>query len=110
MKRSLFLAVIPILMAACMAGTTLGSRQKYVAQHPGLAKEVYNAILAGEICMGMTRDQVVASLGYPDRVHEDTYQSGTRTQFCYDQIGANFNFNRYHYVYFENDRVTSWSQ
>jgi len=110
MKKIIFLGVVLVLMGACMAGTTLGSRQRFVAAFPEMSSEVKSAILAGEVCMGMTEDQVTASIGQPNHINRDTYQFGTRTQFAYDEIGNNFNFNKYSYVYFENGKVTSWSQ
>lgn len=102
--------VIVCNLAACMAGTTLRSRQRYVANHHNLTPDVRQAILGGTIIMDMTEDQVAASLGPPNHVNRSTYSWGTTTQFCYDEIGFNFNFNRYRYVYFENGRVTSWQQ
>ncbi len=104
------LLVVFGLEAGCIAGTTLGSRQKYVASNPGLDPQIKAAIIEGTLCMGMSERDVVASIGYPDRVNRDTYQYGTRAQFCYNEIGGNFNFNRFRYVYFENGRVTSWSE
>jgi outer membrane protein assembly factor BamE (lipoprotein component of BamABCDE complex) len=110
MKKVLYLGIAFSLLAACLAGTTLRSRQKYVASHAEMSREIQNAILAGEICMGMTEDQVVAAMGMPNHVNRSTYEFGTRVQFAYDAIGSNFNFNKYSYVYFENGKVTSWSQ
>jgi hypothetical protein len=103
MKRLLFLGVILVVMGACMAGTTLGSRQRFVAAFPEMRSEVKSAILAGEVCMGMTEDQVIASIGQPNRITRDTSPFGTSTQFGYFETG-----NKYGYVYFEDGKVTSW--
>ncbi len=113
MKRLLAAAAALVLvcgLAGCMAGMTLRSRQKYVANHPGLDQEVRQAILEGVIMMGMTKDQVVASIGRPNDENISTYEGGETTQFCYGEIGSNFNFNRYRYVYFTNGKVTGWDQ
>ena len=93
-----------------LAATTLASRKRYIENSPPLSHEIEAAILAGEVCMNMTEMDVEASIGRPDHVNRDTFKFGTRTHFCYDSIGSNFNFNQYRYVYFENGKVTSWSQ
>ena len=98
------------LIAGCLAGTTLRSREQYVATHHPMTQEVRAAILAGTLVMGMTEEEVVASIGQPNDINRSTYAHGTTAQFCYDEIGFNFNFNRYRYVYFENYKVTSWDQ
>lgn len=98
------------LAAGCLAGTTLRSREKYIAAHPETTNAVRTAILNGEVIIGMTEQEVSVSIGMPDHVNRSTYSWGTTAQFCYDEVGANFNFNRYRYVYFENGKVTSWDQ
>lgn len=99
-----------VCLAACLAGTTLKSRQRYIRIHPEMSDEFKEAILAGEIRLGMHEGQVEAAIGPPNHVNRSAYSWGTTAQFCYDAIGFNFNFNRYRYVYFENGKVTSWSQ
>jgi hypothetical protein len=109
MKKALWLGVILGLMAACLAGTTLQSRRQYVVAHPEMSRTIQKAILAGKICLDMTEEEVLASLGRPAAINRGADSSGSRTQFVYEQIGGNYNFNLYHYVYFENGRVTRWS-
>ena len=94
MKKVLFLGVILALMGACLTGTTLTSRKHYV-ENAALAPEIERAILAGEVCMKMTEDDVIASIGRPDHINRDTYQFGTKTQFVYDTYGSRFNINQY---------------
>ncbi|OGP62752.1 MAG: hypothetical protein A2170_10070 [Deltaproteobacteria bacterium RBG_13_53_10] len=108
-KRLAALAALVVLCARC-AAVSLKSRQNYVKYRADLTPAIERAILAGEVAIGMTEDDVWASIGRPDRVNRSTYEFGTRVQFCYDNIGSRFNFNKYRYVYFENDKVTSWSQ
>jgi len=79
MKKIVYLGVIIGLMVSCAMQTELARRQGYLADHPTIDPKVRDAILAGKLCMGMTEDEVVASIGAPDRINRDTYQFGTRT-------------------------------
>ncbi len=108
-KRFAALAAVMVFCAAC-AAVSQKAKARYIGHHPEMSEQVKAAILGGYLIMGMTEGQVTASIGMPDRVNEDTYEFGTRTQYCYENIGTRFNFNRYRYVYFENGKVTSWSQ
>lgn len=110
MFRRFAAAAAAVLIFAACAAVSQKAKARYIGHHPEMSAEVKAAILGGYIIMGMNEGQVTASIGMPNHVNRDTYDFGTRTQYCYDEIGFNFNFNHYRYVYFENGKVTSWSQ
>lgn len=104
--------VVSFGLAGCLISTTMSprERQKYIAAHPEITPEVRSAIAAGGLCLGMTEEEVVASIGIPDDVNRSTYSFGTTCQFCYGLPGMQYVQYKYKYVYFENGRVTSWQQ
>jgi hypothetical protein len=60
-----------LILAVACGGEPVESqrRQTWVDSHPDLSAEVRDAILAGRLVpeIGMTRDDVLASVGEPDR-------------------------------------------
>jgi len=67
---------------------TENRRRKYVEEHPELSDFVKGVILKGSYAEGMTKEQIIASLGEPDSVNKgDIYE-----QFIYG----------YQVIYFEN--------
>ena len=48
--------------------------------------------------VGMTPEQVKASVGRPDRINRTVFSTGTHEQWVYSDS----------YLYFENDVLTSW--
>ena len=79
-------------------------RQQYVKSHPELPAKMKENILAGQIVIGMTKQEVFASWGQPvDRnrivgaggVIVESWRYGGAYAGCY--------------LYFENEILTSWS-
>lgn len=64
---------LPIL-AGCVFGANRDSRAAYVAENPYMEERIENAILAGKIVEGMTKEEVRASWGQPC-----SYCIGTRS-------------------------------
>ena len=63
-------------------------RRKYVEEHPELSDFVKGVILKGSYAEGMTKEQIIASLGEPDSVNKG-------------EIYEQFNYG-YQVIYFEN--------
>jgi hypothetical protein len=112
MKRWILLgAVVCLGLAACLPIPDFhkGSRIKYVDARPGLSPAVRSAIINQEVVIGMTEEEVVMSIGQPRDINRSTYSSGTTAQFVYEDF-SRYVRPKYTYVYFENGRVSSWSQ
>ena len=77
-------------------------RIEYVNQHPNIFKKYKNAILKGQIMLGMTEDMVIASWGYPDDKNRSVYTFGVHEQWIYGSY-----LNRT-YLYFEDGILKSW--
>lgn len=58
-------------------------REEFVEQHPDLDTTTRNAIVAGSVQIGMTKQQVGASWGYPTSKSLFGYSSGTSEQWIY---------------------------
>lgn len=72
-RRWVFRACLPlVLVAAGCASQGVGkdTRALYVTEHPEVAPKYANAILAGEVLVGMSRDMVLAAWGQPTRVEK----------------------------------------
>ncbi len=75
-------------------------RQHAVNKHPEWGEKYRNAVLNGEIIIGMNKMQARASWGLPKDVNRSVYSTGTREQWVYDEYDT--------YVYFRNGKLTSW--
>ena len=62
---SLMLAFASTVTLNRMPDSVGWQRQKYVAMHPELNEYIKRAILTGQVVLGMTKEQIVASLGMP---------------------------------------------
>jgi hypothetical protein len=63
-------------------------------------KRVVQAIKDGKIFIGMTKEQVRASWGPPDRSNRSVGSWGVHEQWIYGDFGP--------YLYFENNKLSSW--
>jgi len=110
-RSGLICVVLTLVALACLPipDFSKGNRRDYVAAHPELTPEIKAAIMNREVVMGMTELDVVASIGSPRKINRDTYAFGERAQFVYEDY-SRYIRPKYTYVYFENRRVTSWSQ
>jgi hypothetical protein len=70
-------------------------------------QEVCEQILAGELWIGQTEDQLREALGDPSDVDEKVLKTKRREVWKYDQVGAN-RFNTR--VTVENGVVTGWER
>jgi len=74
-------------------------REKYCRDHPEISGEFRRAILNGLVMIGMTKEMLRASWGYPEDVNR-TVLSGLVTEQWVYSMGV--------YVYLENGVVTAW--
>jgi len=111
---SLMLMIFLGMACAATADVDLMRRRQYVSQHPELSQKVKQAILRGEIFLGMTREQVEASWGKPHSINRSIGIWGTHEQWVYGYkkyYGAGVSgFVPTHYLYFENGILTSWQE
>lgn len=61
--------------------------------------EIQRNIKERKIRMGMTKEQVLLSWGYPNKVNRSVGEWGEHEQWCYPSS---------RYLYFENDVLTNW--
>lgn len=109
------------------AGQLNKARIAFVERHPfllsgerdpELLSKIRDAILNGEVILGMNIMQVEASRGLPLDINSSTGEWGTHSQWVYVGIEANARMHtskkewrldqKYAYIYFENGKVTSW--
>lgn len=86
-------------------------RQDYIKTHPDISQRIKDAILKGDILIGMTEAQVIASRGTPYKVNRSTGSYGVHEQWVmfFDTPSIlDPKSYTYAYIYFENGRVTSW--
>lgn len=86
-------------------------RIEFIKLNPDFSQNIKNAILSGDILIGMTKEQVIASRGEPVKVNKTTTIYGVdeqwimfyETPFPWDE-GA----DKYQYIYFFNGKATGW--
>ena len=82
-------------------------REAYAQAHP----EYGNAVLNRQIAVGMSADDVTASLGKPHYVNKSVSAYGTNAQWVYDYcVVMGQSVYGSVYVYFDSGRVSSWQQ
>jgi len=80
--------------------------RRFIKEHPDLSAEHKNAILSGELTIGMSRDMATASLGQPDATHAYEYQGKAMETWTYTK--NLLIFGKEAYVKFEDGRVIGW--
>jgi len=129
--KFLALGLVCLFMVNCFMTTAKQlneGRVEFIETHPGLLmpketdpnllSKIKDAILSGEIILGMNVMQVMASRGVPLDINSSTGEWGTHSQWIYVGIEANPRMHtskkewrldhKYAYIYFENGKVTSW--
>ena len=95
-----------LVLLICMLASCAGSRRKnYVKLHSYLDKETKRLILNGNIFIGMTKTQLLASWGRPTKVNYTTTSKSRREQWIYGNTLFEF---RNAYVYLVRDEITAW--
>ena len=91
-------------------------RKNYIKTHSEISSQMKDAILNGDILIGMTEEQVVASRGRPYKINKTTGSFGVHEQWVMvtstpgviGAYGIDSKAKEYAYIYFENGKVTSW--
>lgn len=102
---ALILIAIVAFVLFMQARATKRRRAELFAKYGDL--EVVEAIMAHKFWQGMTRDQLVDSLGNPADIGTKVLKSKTVHTFKYQQTGHNRFGLR---VFLENGAVTGWDQ
>lgn len=120
--------ILALAVLGCAPYERAAVRQKFFDQNPQVSPTVREAIENGRIMMGMTRDEVRASLGDPKDINRTVTRYGVTEQWVYERdvaregLGGLFMAalatpkygrasGRYvtrFYVYFEDGKVTAW--
>ena len=115
MKTKIIIRIlIYLLIMSCVQCTnTVIRRQEYIKTHPELSLEIRNAINGGKILIGMNQEQVIISIGRPQKISRTTMSTGIHEQWIYAGMIClstrdNYTERNYSYVYFESGIVTSW--
>ncbi|MFH1277004.1 MAG: hypothetical protein ABIK65_01280 [Candidatus Eisenbacteria bacterium] len=80
-------------------------REEYLRSHPDQPAEVRDAILAGEVTLGMSTEMVGASLGEPEDVRRTISAAGAREQWTYPTKAGTLRS-----LYFENGVLTAYEE
>lgn len=73
-------------------------RDSFVGSHPSLSLKFKNAILDGQVVLGMTEDMVTASWGAPDDINRTVTTLMVHEQWVYGQV----------YLYFDDGILTAF--
>lgn len=91
------LLVIIVLLSGCFI-TDTGRRESFTRENPDTPTSIQKDILAGDISIGMTKRQVIASWGYPNNSSFTiTKAQRTLSTFYYTRT----------FVYFTNNKVSA---
>jgi len=108
MKKLIFVIPIIFIMGCATLNQWAGlpppfkNRQNYIKENPSLPENFKDAILNARVTIGMTENQVRASLGYPKYVSTTTTSYGEIEQWVYgDDVRSN------KYLYFKNGVLTT---
>lgn len=103
--KNLILALSMFLLIGC-AGmpyyTSPALKQKFFDEHPNTSAETKEFILKGHTKIGMTKDEVIASIGKPETINTTVLGDSTHEQWVY-----NYGYSSTLY-YFDNDKLTSY--
>ena len=122
MRKLLLLLVV---ISGCAASLQEQERNRiaYIEQNPQLSEETIKCIRYGWLNMGMSKEQVILSIGKPGKVKKSTWESGEKEtwEYGYFQMsnGAKlirtetdpfFISSLFHTtkLYFENDKLVGW--
>lgn len=100
MKRRVLSAILVVSICGCSGWVPKSQREDYVRQHPNLKPEIAATIIEGGWRRGMTREEVVASIGRPNDINTSVGSWGKHEQWVYGKSSF--------YLYFENGILTSW--
>ena len=82
-----------------------GERNRYLIEHPELSEEIRENIEEGKIALGMTKEEVKVSWGYPKEVISS---SEIREHWFYDRF--KYRGSASTHLYFKNGKLVSWRE
>lgn len=88
-------------------------RMKYVSYHPELSTEQKSLLLKGKLWVGMTKDEVTASLGNPDNIQNDKLGENEVWSYQYKGQYTNYfpyDFNKVLSLQFLEGRLANWRE
>ena len=106
-----FLIVILLVGFICWSGcaTPEQRRQDYLTEHPELSNDFAKAIKEGNIAIGMTSNEVLASWGKPDQVVATVSKDSTEELWTYNPSRGYSPGGGPMILNFTNGRLTSWT-
>jgi hypothetical protein len=119
-RAILTVVVVAVLLTACVAQQHTKRRQEYMKNHPDITERVKMAIKNGDVLIGMTKEELIASWGQPYDINRTVTATVIREQWVYvfgyvdsytlQPIPAQLVTPGapHVYVYLENGIVTSW--
>ena len=119
MKKVLFVSLCIILSGCATVSPLTGEklyrgyqddairRHTYVAEHPEIGG-LKQTILDGKLKFGMSKEEVIASYGRPNKTNRTVVPGLIREQWVYGYYGAYpYNYGNIEYLYFENGILTA---
>lgn len=96
----------------CWQGCTTPQqrRQDYLEEHPELSNDFAKEIKEGNVAIGMTSDEVLASWGDPDQVVASVSKGGTEELWTYNSSRGYSPGGGPIILNFTNGRLTSWTE
>jgi hypothetical protein len=78
-------------------------KRRYLKIEKGYTDNIIETIIGGSVKLDMTREQVIFSWGRPNDINKTVGSWGVHEQWVYNRGSI-----QRQYLYFENDKLTSW--
>lgn len=110
MTKKIILALFVVVLAACASQQS--KREAYLKNHPNTDPVIAQAIKAGKIRKGMTKEEVRASWGDPCWYCYGTKEASWGDSWEYNPFGTGrYSVGAGTYVYFDRSgKVINWSK
>jgi outer membrane protein assembly factor BamE (lipoprotein component of BamABCDE complex) len=108
-KRLLSSLILMVFLACNLPPTAQERRSKYLVNHPNLSGKVKNEIRSGQVSIGMTKEQVRASWGYPDDINKTITEYSYQEQWVYNELRNGISLPE-RYVYFDRSGTVTTIQ
>lgn len=119
LRSIIWVGVISMFLAGCVSQTHMKRRMAYVESHPNIESAMKQHIMNGDIALGMTKDEVIASWGEPSQVNRTLLGNVISEQWIYELGYADSKTLQpmprhmatgtgpFVYIYFDNGIVTA---
>jgi len=95
--RILFVILLGIILAGCATAV-----DKYLRGHPDTPSNIKNYMLSRQPCIGMNKEQVIATFGEPIETTWDKVDN--KESWVYRYYYGYYSYDTYYFV-FDNDRI-----